>query len=155
MRRRHFLGALAGAAAAACVAPVATKTGPTPIPSSLLALPSMGLWPARYQQAPHAVRDAYAFAIDHRAELRYIPCFCGCGQTAGHRNNWDCFVKEQTGPGAFILDPHGLACGTCVGVALDVKAMLATGMRVSAIRAAIDEKWAATGPATRTPYPDD
>lgn len=155
MRRRHFLTALAGIAAAACVAPVAAKTGPTPIPSSLLAMPSMGMWPVRYQQAPQMVRDAYAFAVDHKAELRYIPCFCGCGETAGHRNNWDCFVKEQTGPSTFVLDPHGLACGTCVGVALDTKALLAGGMRLTAVRAAIDEKWRSTGPATRTPYPDD
>ncbi|HEY8806293.1 MAG TPA: PCYCGC motif-containing (lipo)protein [Candidatus Limnocylindria bacterium] len=141
-------------AIAACTAPVAT-TRPTLIPSSLLAMPDMGMWPVRYQQAPQAVRDAYAFAVDHQAELRYIPCFCGCGQTAGHRDNWDCFVKEQTGPGTFILDPHGLSCGTCVGVALDTKAMVAGGMSLKAIRAAIDAKWSVAGPSTPTPYPND
>jgi hypothetical protein len=154
VRRRHFLAALAGTALAACAPAVATKTGPTPISSSLLAMPDTGMWPARYQQAPQEVREAYAFAVGHNAEMRYIPCYCGCGETAGHRNNWDCFVKEHTGPATFVLDPHGLSCGTCVGVALDTKAMLASGMPLKAIRAAIDEKWLSAGPATRTPYPE-
>jgi hypothetical protein len=118
-------------------------------------MPLRGVWPARYQQAPQSVREAYAFAVDHQAELRYIPCFCGCGTSVGHRNNFECFVKDQTEPGTFILDPHGFACGTCIGVALDTKAMVATGMRVRAIRAAIDAKWMGTGPATPTPYPDE
>ena len=155
MRRRALLTAFAGLAAAACAAPDVTTAGPTPIPTSLLAMPSMGMWPLRYQQAPRQVRDAYVFAVAHRAELRYIPCFCGCGESAGHRNNWDCFVKEQTGPDTFVLDPHGLACGTCVGVALDTKALLAAGLRLSAIRAEIDARWSSAGPSTRTPYPDD
>jgi hypothetical protein len=154
MRRRELLVALAGTALAACAAPVATST-PATTSNPLLAMPLRGTWPARYQQAPQVVREAYAFAVDHRAELRYIPCFCGCGQSSSHRNNWDCFVKEQTGPGTFILDPHGFACGTCVGVALDAKAMLGRGLSLKAVRAAIDAKWGETGPATPTAYPDE
>jgi len=153
MRRREFLVALAGTALAACSAPIVGKA-PAPTSNSLLAMPLHGMWPARYAQAPQEVRDAYAFAVDHKAQLRYIPCFCGCAQT-GHRDNWDCFVKEQTGADTFILDPHGFACGTCVGVALDTKAMLASGLSLKAIRAAIDAKWSEAGPATPTPYPDE
>jgi len=154
MNRRELLVAFAGTALAACAAPVVAKA-PTSTPSSLLAMPLHGMWPLRYQEAPQMVRDAYAFAVDHGAELRYIPCFCGCGTTAGHRDNWDCFVKTETVPGTYILDPHGFACGTCVGVALDTRAMLASGMGLKAIRAAIDVKWSAVGPATPTPYPDE
>lgn len=154
MRRREFLVALAGTALAACSAPIVGKA-PAPTSNALLAMPLHSMWPARYAQAPQAVRDAYAFAVDHKAQLRYIPCFCGCGQTAGHRDNWDCFVKEETAPGRFILDPHGFACGTCVGVALDTKAMLASGMSLKAIRTAIDAKWMETWPSTSTPHPDE
>ena len=153
MRRRELLIALAGVTLAACAAPIVAK--PTPTADPLLAMPLHGMWPVRVQQAPLEVRQAYAFVADHHAELRYIPCFCGCGQTAGHRNNWDCFVKEQTAPGTFILDPHGLACGTCVGVALDTKALLASGLSLTAVRAAIDAKWSGAGVATPTAYPDD
>ncbi|HEY8861400.1 MAG TPA: PCYCGC motif-containing (lipo)protein [Candidatus Limnocylindria bacterium] len=154
MRRRELLLAAAASALAACAAPVVTKASAQPA-SSLLAMPLHDMWPMRYQQAPQAVREAYAFAVDHRAELRYIPCFCGCGTSAGHRDNFDCFVKDQTAPGTFMLDPHGFACGTCVGVALDTKALLASGLSLKAIRAAIDAKWSEVGPATPTPYPDE
>ena len=155
MRRRELLVAIAATALAACASPVATKA-PAPQPAtSLLAMPLHDMWPMEYRQAPQMVRDAYAFAVDHRAELRYIPCFCGCGTSSGHRDNFDCFVKDQTAPGTFILDPHGFACGTCVGVALDTKALLASGLSLKAIRAAIDAKWSEVGPATPTPYPDE
>lgn len=154
MRRRELLLAAAASALAACAAPVVTKASAQPA-SSLLAMPLHDMWPMRYQQAPQAVREAYAFAVDHRAELRYIPCFCGCGTSAGHRDNFDCFVKDQTAPGTFMLDPHGFACGTCVGVALDTKAMLASGMSLKEIRAAIDAKWMEMGPSASTPYPDE
>ena len=153
MDRRQLLIALAGTALAACASPIVAKT-PEATANPLLAAPLRGIWPLRYRQASPDVRDAYAFAVDHRAELLYIPCFCGCGVTAGHRDNYDCFVKDQTMTGGVILDPHGFACGTCVGVALDTKAMLASGMTLKAIRAAIDTKWAVAGPATPTPYPD-
>jgi hypothetical protein len=113
------------------------------------------MWPAEYRQAPPTVREAYAFAVDHRAELRYIPCVCGCGTSSGHLNNFDCFVKDQTAPDAFILDRHGFACGTCVGVALDTKSLLASGLGLKAIRVAIDAKWSVAGPATPTAYPDE
>jgi Protein of unknown function with PCYCGC motif len=152
VRRREVLVALAGAALAACAAPAAAAP-PAPTANALLAMPLHGMWPVRYAQAPQVVREAYAFAVDHGAQLRYIPCFCGCGP--GHRDNWDCFVKQETEPGTFILDPHGFACGTCVGVALDTKAMLASGMRLTATRAAIDAKWMELGPPTSTPYPDE
>lgn len=55
--------------------------------------------------------------------------------------------------GWFILDPHGLGCGTCVAITLEVVAMRDQGMSLKAIRAAIDGRWAQTGPSTRTPYP--
>jgi hypothetical protein len=154
VRRRELLVAVAATALAGCAAPIAPKASVQP-PSSLLAMPLHDMWPMEYRQAPEAVREAYAFAVDHRAELRYIPCFCGCGTSAGHRDNFDCFVKDQTAPGSFILDRHGFACGTCFGVALDTKSLLASGLGLKAIRATIDAKWSAAGPATPTPYPDD
>jgi nitroreductase len=153
MRRREFLLALGGIALAACAAPRVSASA-TPV-NPLLAMPLKGVWPIKYENAPQPVRDAYAYAVDHRAQLRYIPCFCGCGEEFGHRNNWDCFVKEQPAPNTFILEPHGFGCGTCVYVALDAKAMLADGRSLLEVRKAIDAKWKAAGPATRTPYPDE
>jgi hypothetical protein len=155
VRRRQLLVAAAATALAACATPVVTMAPASQPANSLLARPLRDRWPVEYRQAPMAVREAYAFAVDHRDELCYIPCFCGCGTSAGHRDNFDCFVKGQTGPDSFILDRHGFACGTCVGVALDTKSLLASGLGLKATRAAIDAKWSATGPATPTPYPDE
>jgi len=154
MRRRRLLIALAATTLATCARPTSATTPPATA-NPLLAVPLRGVWPMRYRQASQEVRDAYAFALDHGAELRYIPCFCGCGLSAGHRDNYDCFVRDQAATGGFILDPHGFACGTCVGVALDTKAMLASRMSLKEVRAAIDTKWATAGPATPTPYPDE
>jgi hypothetical protein len=36
--------------------------------------------------------------------MRYMPCFCGCGQNAGHRNNRDCYVKAVNADGSVIVD---------------------------------------------------
>jgi hypothetical protein len=99
------------------------------------------------------VQTAYHYAADNYETLRYIPCFCGCGVSSGHVNNYDCFVKSAKPDGWFILDPHGLGCGTCVAITLEVIAMRDKGMTLKAIRSAIDGRWAQTGPSTRTPYP--
>jgi len=54
------------------------------------------------------VREAYAFAVDNYAVLRYIPCYCGCGQSAGHKDNFDCYVSQPRSEGWSILDTHAL-----------------------------------------------
>jgi hypothetical protein len=152
MRRRAFLIGLAGVGLSACAG---ASRSPSPAVSAeipLIATPARNIWPLAYRQAPSDVQRAYTFAVAHPAVLRYIPCFCGCG-AGGHRSNYDCFVRSQSAPGSFVLDTHGLACGTCVSVALESEAMLTQGLAVKAIRHAIDAKWSSVGPATRTPLP--
>ena len=119
----------------------------------LLAAPAREIWPVPYRQAPAAVQTAYKFAVEHPQVLKYVPCFCGCG-ASGHLNNYDCFVKSEIGAGSVLLDAHGFGCGTCVGVALQSKALLEQGLSVRAIRQAIDATWSSVGPATPTPLPD-
>jgi len=50
-----------------------------------------------------AVRTAYQFAAANYETLRYIPCYCGCGLSSGHLNNYDCFVKSATSDGWLLL----------------------------------------------------
>lgn len=52
------------------------------------------------------VQEAYAYAVDHPEVLRYIPCYCGCGNV-GHANNEDCFVDERLPDGTILFDRHG------------------------------------------------
>ncbi len=99
------------------------------------------------------MQTAYRYAATRYETLRYIPCFCGCGLSSGHLNNDDCFVKTAKADGWVILDPHGLGCGTCVAITLDVVAMREQGLTIGAIRAAVDDRWAQAGPSTRTPCP--
>ena len=153
MRRRALLIAATGLAAAACAPAISAAPSFSPRPATL-AIPARDIWPPEYRQASIASKNAYGFAMAHPEILHYIPCFCGCGRE-GHRDNYDCFVREQTAPGTYLLDPHGLTCGVCVGVALDSKALLAQGLSRKAIRSTIDATWAAAGPPTPTPLPPD
>ncbi len=51
------------------------------------------------------VRALYRYAVEHGDELRYIPCFCGCGQL-GHRSNRDCYVKAVHPDGRVTFTSH-------------------------------------------------
>lgn len=55
---------------------------------------------------PQGTAKAYQFAIDHPDILAQIPCYCGCGQEAGHTSNLDCFIKSRNGNDV-IFDDHG------------------------------------------------
>lgn len=152
VKRRRFLLAAAAALVTSCVQRAATSS-PTVYPAELAANPVKGVWPSAYRNAAPAVRTAYQFAAANYETLRYIPCFCGCGLSSGHLNNYDCFVKAAKSDGWVLLDPHGLGCGTCVAITLEVIAMRDRGLSVQAMRAAIDDHWAKTGPSTLTSFP--
>src|SRR6266851_2308759 len=50
------------------------------------------VWPDFVEAAGADVKGLYEFQITHGDLMRYMPCFCGCGQDAGHRSNRDCYV---------------------------------------------------------------
>ena len=55
------------------------------------------------------MRQAYVFAARNPDVLDYVPCYCGCGQTDGHRGNTDCFVESRAPNGAVTeWDVHGM-----------------------------------------------
>lgn len=149
--RRRLLVLAAAVLATAC-APAAQARPSASVLPALAANPTRGIWPDEYHGAPKPVRDAYAWAATHENILRYIPCYCGCG-AIGHVSNYDCFVRDRPSAGWITLDLHGLSCGTCVSIALESAAMVDKGLTVRQIRTAIDARWSATGPATRTPLP--
>ncbi len=49
---------------------------------------------------------AYAFALERPDLLSQVPCYCGCGQSAGHKSNLDCFIKSRNGDNV-TFDQHG------------------------------------------------
>lgn len=154
LARRRFLILGAAALATACT-PGTTAKPSAPAASAVPPLgahPARGIWPAPYHAAPQQVRDAYTWAATHENILRYVPCYCGC-VADGHKNNYDCFVRDTAANGWILMDLHGLSCGTCVAITLESAAMIEKGLTVRQIRSAIDARWAGTGPATRTPLP--
>lgn len=114
-------------------------------------LPSVSYAPAR----PMAiVRQVYEFAAKHPEVLRHVPCYCGC-ERIGHGGNHDCFVKSRSSSGQVTeWDSHGIGCTICLDVARDAMTLFGGGASVSAIRTAIDAKYASHYPsATPTPRP--
>ncbi len=127
---------------------LATKPAP---PGTLPPLPTVSYAPA----GPMAVvRQVYEFAARHPEVLQHVPCYCGC-ERIGHGGNHDCFVKSRSSSGRVTeWDSHGIGCTICIDVARDAMTLFSGGASVSAIRTAIDAKYAAHFPsATPTPRP--
>ena len=75
---------------------------PAPEPNGKLA---KVVWPDFVTRAGPEVKRLYEFQITHGELMRYMPCFCGCGQFAHHRSNRDCYVKQANPDGSVVLDP--------------------------------------------------
>jgi hypothetical protein len=114
----------------------------------VMAVSSQGL-PDYVLAADVDTQMAYRFAADRPDVMRWMVCYCGCGDHSGHKSALNCFIKE----GGKEFDPHGADCQMCVNIALDAKAMTAEGRSLKDIRAYIDGKYGAIGPGTDTPLP--
>jgi hypothetical protein len=62
------------------------------------------VWPAFVTEAGAEVKGLYEFQVVNGHVMRYMPCFCGCGQDAGHRNNRDCYIKQVNADGSVVFD---------------------------------------------------
>jgi hypothetical protein len=60
------------------------------------------------RKAPVDVREAYRFALANRNTLRYIPCYCGCGEQ-GHTSNASCYFQDDSTPDKPLFDRMSLA----------------------------------------------
>jgi hypothetical protein len=59
--------------------------------------------------APVEIQEAYRFAIANRDTLRYIPCYCGCGESDGHTSNASCYFKDNSTEKNPVFDRMSLA----------------------------------------------
>lgn len=48
---------------------------------------------------------SYTQAVAHRDELRYVPCYCGCGGL-GHTAVVDCHIASVAGDGSITYERH-------------------------------------------------
>ena len=69
----------------------------------LYANPSQDMWPQEFEQLAAETQAMYRYAVANEATLRWFPCYCGC-VAAGHRSNFDCYVREQLSDGRVRLD---------------------------------------------------
>ncbi|WP_050180649.1 PCYCGC motif-containing (lipo)protein [Domibacillus robiginosus] len=97
------------------------------------------------------MRAVYRAAAKHADVLDQMPCYCGCGESAGHRSNLNCFIAERNGD-EITWDDHGTRCGVCLDIAATTAAMTEEGKSPSDIRSYIDHTYS-EGYAEPTPTP--
>ena len=125
-------------------------SGPVRTPVSTPPLPAVGFAPVRPMDV---VRATYDFAAQHPEILKYVPCYCGCGEQ-GHKANESCFVARRDQKGNVLeWDTHGFGCTICIDVARESMQLYNSGADVVAIRAAIERRWAPGNAGGRTPTP--
>ncbi len=98
------------------------------------------------------IRLVYRLAGDNYDLLRRIPCYCGCGRSAGHQSNANCFIKEAGEDGSIVWDDHGTRCNFCLLIAAESAKLKRQGKSDKEIRDYIDEKYK-EGFAEPTPTP--
>lgn len=98
------------------------------------------------------LQQTYALVAKHQDLLENIPCYCGCGDSVGHKDNYDCFIHKNNSDGSVIWDDHGTKCNVCVEIAVESIIDYNNGKSVQEIRQMIDSKYE-EGFAKPTPTP--
>jgi hypothetical protein len=106
--------------------------------------------PADIRGAPAEVSEAYSFAIANQEILRYIPCYCGCGEE-GHTSNASCYLKDSSKPGNLVFDRMSLNWEICINITRDVMRTRDEGKPLKEIRTYIELKYSRYGPPTPPP----
>ncbi|WP_391204988.1 PCYCGC motif-containing (lipo)protein [Psychrobacillus sp. L4] len=83
----------------------------------------------------------YQAAAKANDVLKWMPCYCGCGDSAGHVSNFNCFVHEIKENGEVVWDDHGTRCAACLETAVMSINMVQQGKSLIEIRKAIDEAY--------------
>lgn len=108
--------------------------------------------PSFVEKLDPSVVEIYKIAGQNASLLESIPCYCGCGQSAGHKSNRDCFIYDLKKDGTIVWDSHGTTCGTCLDIAAESVALKNQGKSTLEIRKYIDSKYK-DGYAQPTPTP--
>ena len=115
---------------------------------------SVNVLPDFLSDKPEEMQMVYAAAGKASELLEWIPCYCGCGESAGHLSSKNCFVNEIREDGTVVWDDHGTRCLVCMEIAVESIKMQQEGKSVKEIREAIDSKYNEGYAApTNTPMP--
>jgi hypothetical protein len=102
---------------------------------------SSNVLPNFLNDQPDEIKTLYAAAGKHEELLSYMPCYCGCGESAGHQDNGNCFIKERDEDGSIVWDDHGTKCGVCLEIAATAIIEYEKGMPIKDVREMIDEQY--------------
>lgn len=83
----------------------------------------------------------YQVAAENHDLLQWIPCYCGCAESADHQHNGHCFYKEIREDGVVVWDDHGTRCNVCLEIAAYSVMMKHEGKSTLEIRNWIDENY--------------
>lgn len=97
------------------------------------------------------LQNVYLIVAQHQDLLEKIPCYCGCGDSAGHEHSFHCFVADIASEGV-TWDDHSTRCPVCIDTAAESVIMSIDGKNEKEIRQFIDEKYQ-EGYAIPTPTP--
>ena len=84
------------------------------------------------------IRQTYSIVANYAEVLDSVPCYCGCGDSVGHRSNTNCFITERYADGSITWDDHGTRCNVCIEIALQAAKMASDGKELKEIRETID-----------------
>lgn len=115
---------------------------------------SADILPSFLEGQDEQIRLVYAAAGKATEILKWMPCYCGCGESAGHKSNLNCFIKEVKADGTIVWDDHGTRCGVCLQIAVNSIRMTQDGKSLKEIRTIIDETYAdGYAEPTKTDFP--
>ncbi len=102
---------------------------------------SANVLPSFLDDKPEDMRLVYQVAGTATDILDYMPCYCGCGESAGHGSNTNCFIDEIREDGSVVWDDHGTRCLVCLEIAVQSVQMTQEGKSLKEIREFIDETY--------------
>jgi len=113
---------------------------------------SMNKLPTFLNGQTDSIKSIYKASAESKELLEKIPCYCGCSDSVGHKNNYDCFIRENKKNGGIVWDSHGVNCDVCLEIAAQSITDYHNGKSVKEIRKDIDDKYK-EGYAKPTPTP--
>ncbi|MEK8131474.1 PCYCGC motif-containing (lipo)protein [Paenibacillus filicis] len=115
---------------------------------------SAAVLPKFLDKQTEEIRLVYQAAGHATDILKWMPCYCGCGESAGHQSNMNCFVKEVKPDGSIVWDDHGTRCGVCLQIAVKSIKLKQDGKSLLEIRQTIDQTYKqGYAKPTKTPMP--
>ncbi len=110
--------------------------------------------PAFLDDKDETMQIIYQAAAENSDLLQWIPCYCGCAESADHQHNGNCFYKEIRPDGVVVWDDHGTRCNACLETAAYSVMMKQEGKNLLEIRNWIDQNYKeGYAPPTPTPMP--